>query len=106
MYVCIYMYVCMPAAGSRSVDQKMVERFLVATECWDFLQSNVTYQQGESGRVLSQCVCVCVCMCVRACVCVHVCVHVCVRACVRACVCVCVCACVCEVLLCVSGIME
>jgi integrator complex subunit 10 len=31
--------------GSRSVDQKMVERFMVAMECWDFLQSNVTYQQ-------------------------------------------------------------
>jgi integrator complex subunit 10 len=31
--------------GSRSVDQKMVERFMVATDCWDFLQSNVTYQQ-------------------------------------------------------------
>jgi hypothetical protein len=31
--------------GSRSVDQKIVERFMVATECWDFLQSNATYQQ-------------------------------------------------------------
>ena len=29
------------------MDQKIVERFMVATECWDFLQSNTTYQQGE-----------------------------------------------------------
>ena len=40
---CVYMCI----TGSRSVDQKMVERFMVATECWDFLQSNVTYQQGQ-----------------------------------------------------------
>ena len=41
------LYVCTVCVlGSRSVDQKMVERFMVATDCWDFLQSNVTYQQG------------------------------------------------------------
>ena len=43
LYVCT---VCVCVLGSRSVDQKMVERFMVATDCWDFLQSNVTYQQG------------------------------------------------------------
>lgn len=35
------------------MDQYLVERFLVAVDCWEFLQSNVTYKQGE-------CVSVCV----------------------------------------------
>jgi len=32
-------------------DQEMMETFLVAIHCWDFLQSNVTYRGG-------MCVCV------------------------------------------------
>ena len=52
MYVCTVCTVCVCVLGSRSVDQKMVERFMVATDCWDFLQSNVTYQQGVALYIL------------------------------------------------------
>ena len=41
---CIISY--LSSLGSRSVDQRMVECFLVAIDCWDFLQSNITYRGG------------------------------------------------------------
>ncbi len=37
---------CLRLAGSHKTDKYIVERFLVAVDCWDFLQSNVTYRQG------------------------------------------------------------
>lgn len=39
--------------GSRQQDQKMVESFKVALDCWDFLQSNITYR-GEFSRLCQQ----------------------------------------------------
>ena len=32
--------------GSRQHDQHITESFLVAIDCWDFLQSNITYRGG------------------------------------------------------------
>ena len=58
--------------GHRQKDQQLVESFVVAIDCWDFLQSNITYRGGKSH---------CVCMCVGVCVggWVSVCVCVCVE---------------------------
>ncbi|XP_064407227.1 integrator complex subunit 10-like isoform X2 [Halichondria panicea] len=39
--------------GSHKTDKYIVERFLVAVDCWDFLQSNVTYRQ-EFSRLCQQ----------------------------------------------------
>ncbi len=34
------------APGLKQRDQEMMETFSVAINCWDFLQSNVTYRGG------------------------------------------------------------
>ena len=38
--------------GMKQRDQEMTETFLVAINCWEFLQSNVTYRGGNGGHAL------------------------------------------------------
>ena len=48
MYTCLCngSVILCAIVGSRQQDQKMVESFKVALDCWDFLQSNITYRGG------------------------------------------------------------
>ena len=44
-------------SGSRQQDQQLMENFIVAIDCWDFLQSNITYRGGTHlhNTVLNVC---------------------------------------------------